>query len=42
MLREEVSGNDIAKIVSKWTGVPVSKLQQSKREEVIVFGGSAS
>ena len=27
MLREEVTGNDIAEIVSKWTGIPVSKLQ---------------
>ncbi|KAJ1422325.1 Chaperone protein clpB 2 [Sesbania bispinosa] len=25
MLREEVTGNDIAEIVSKWTGIPISK-----------------
>lgn len=35
MLREEVSGSDIAEIVSKWTGIPVSKLQQSDREKLL-------
>ncbi|XP_022635743.1 chaperone protein ClpB3, chloroplastic isoform X2 [Vigna radiata var. radiata] len=35
MLREEVSGNDIAEIVSKWTGIPVAKLQQSEREKLL-------
>ncbi|XP_028552617.1 chaperone protein ClpB3, chloroplastic [Dendrobium catenatum] len=35
MLREEVRGNDIAEIVSKWTGIPVSKLQQSEREKLL-------
>ncbi|KAG6415696.1 hypothetical protein SASPL_123110 [Salvia splendens] len=35
MLREEVSGSDIAEIVSKWTGIPVSKLQQSEREKLL-------
>nr|GMC97233.1 chaperone protein ClpB3, chloroplastic [Ipomoea batatas] len=35
MLREEVTGNDIADIVSKWTGIPVSKLQQSEREKLL-------
>lgn len=35
MLREEVTGNDIAEIVSKWTGIPVSKLQQSEREKLM-------
>ncbi|MED6107623.1 Chaperone protein ClpB3, chloroplastic [Stylosanthes scabra] len=35
MLREEVTGNDIAEIVSKWTGIPVSKLQQSEREKLL-------
>ncbi|KAG4958701.1 hypothetical protein AAZX31_13G044100 [Glycine max] len=35
MLREEVTGNDIADIVSKWTGIPISKLQQSDREKLL-------
>ncbi|KAL9323493.1 hypothetical protein ACSQ67_008350 [Phaseolus vulgaris] len=35
MLREEVTGNDIADIVSKWTGIPISKLQQSEREKLL-------
>lgn len=35
MLREEVTGNDVAEIVSKWTGIPVSKLQQSEREKLL-------
>lgn len=35
MLREEVTGSDIAEIVSKWTGIPVSKLQQSERTKLL-------
>ncbi|KAL5095839.1 hypothetical protein RYX36_000166 [Vicia faba] len=35
MLREEVTGNDISEIVSKWTGIPVSKLQQSEKEKLL-------
>ncbi|WJX70588.1 Chaperone protein ClpB3, chloroplastic [Trifolium repens] len=35
MLREEVTGNDIGEIVSKWTGIPISKLQQSEREKLL-------
>jgi ATP-dependent Clp protease ATP-binding subunit ClpB len=35
MLREEVTGNDIAKIVSKRTCIPVSKLQPSKMEKLL-------
>eukprot|EP00249_Psilotum_nudum_P024553 c29216_g1_i1 orf=278-3310(+) len=35
MLREEVTENDIAEIVSKWTGIPISKLQQSEREKLL-------
>ncbi|KAK8644361.1 hypothetical protein V6N13_123670 [Hibiscus sabdariffa] len=30
-----VSENDIAKVVSKWTGIPVSKFQQSEREKLL-------
>ncbi|XP_058756152.1 chaperone protein ClpB3, chloroplastic-like [Vicia villosa] len=35
MLREEVTGNDISEIVSKWTGIPISKLQQSEKEKLL-------
>ncbi|XP_050384433.1 chaperone protein ClpB3, chloroplastic isoform X2 [Argentina anserina] len=35
MLREEVTGNDISEIVSKWTGIPVSKLLQTEREKLL-------
>jgi ATP-dependent Clp protease ATP-binding subunit ClpB len=35
MLREEVTGNDIAEVVSKWTGIPISKLQQSEIEKLL-------
>ncbi|KAF3789893.1 Chaperone protein [Nymphaea thermarum] len=35
MLREEVTGSDIAAIVSKWTGIPVSKLQQSEKDKLL-------
>ncbi|KAM7267702.1 hypothetical protein ACFE04_009868 [Oxalis oulophora] len=35
MLREEVTADDIAEIVSKWTGIPVSKLKQSERQKLL-------
>ncbi|OFX77506.1 MAG: ATP-dependent chaperone ClpB [Bacteroidetes bacterium GWE2_29_8] len=35
MLKEEVDAEDIAEIVSKWTGIPVSKMVQSEREKLI-------
>ncbi|XXG51890.1 hypothetical protein AAC387_Pa03g0355 [Persea americana] len=35
MLREEVTDLDIAEIVSKWTGIPLSSLQQSERERLV-------
>jgi hypothetical protein len=35
MLREEVTEVDIADIVSKWTGIPVSKLVASEREKLL-------
>ncbi|XP_065849503.1 chaperone protein ClpB4, mitochondrial [Euphorbia lathyris] len=35
LLREEVTDLDIADIVSKWTGIPVSNLQQSEREKLV-------
>lgn len=35
MLREEVTGDDIAEVVSKWTGIPLLKLKQSEREKLL-------
>ncbi|KAK1385707.1 hypothetical protein POM88_023442 [Heracleum sosnowskyi] len=37
LLREEVSDLDIAEIVSKWTGIPLSNLQQSEREKLVLL-----
>ncbi|XP_077221851.1 casein lytic proteinase B4 [Tasmannia lanceolata] len=37
MLREEVTELDIAEIVSKWTGIPLSSLQQSERDKLIML-----
>lgn len=35
MLKEEVDAEDIAEIVSKWTGVPVSRMLQSEKEKLL-------
>ena len=35
LLRQEVTENDIAEVVSKWTGVPVSKMLEGEREKLI-------
>ncbi|MFH5885158.1 ATP-dependent chaperone ClpB [Halalkalibaculum sp. DA3122] len=35
MLKEEVEYEDIADIVSRWTGIPVSKMLQSERQKLI-------
>ncbi|KAL1215153.1 Chaperone protein ClpB4 [Cardamine amara subsp. amara] len=37
LLREEVTDFDIAEIVSKWTGIPLSNLQQSEREKLVLL-----
>ncbi|XP_008796927.2 chaperone protein ClpB3, mitochondrial [Phoenix dactylifera] len=37
MLREEVTDLDIAEIVSKWTGIPISNLQQSERDKLVML-----
>eukprot|EP00898_Chlorokybus_atmophyticus_P007394 jgi/Chlat1/7656/Chrsp64S07117 len=38
MLREEVTETDISEIVSKWTGIPVTKLLQSERQKLLRLG----
>jgi len=35
LLREEVTADDIADVVSRWTGIPVSKMQTSEREKLL-------
>lgn len=35
MIKEEVGAEDIADIVSKWTGIPVSKMQQTEKEKLL-------
>jgi len=35
LLREEVTGEDIAQIVAKWTGIPVTRMLQSEREKLV-------
>jgi ATP-dependent Clp protease ATP-binding subunit ClpB len=35
MLKEEVSEEDVAEVISKWTGIPVSKMLESEKEKLI-------
>jgi ATP-dependent Clp protease ATP-binding subunit ClpB len=35
MLKEEVTAEDIAEVVAKWTGIPVSRMLQSEREKLL-------
>ena len=35
MLKEEVDAEDIAKVVSRWTGIPVSKMLEGERERLV-------
>ncbi len=37
LLREEVTEADIAEIISKWTGIPVSKLVQSEMQKLLLL-----
>ncbi|MFZ6665136.1 ATP-dependent chaperone ClpB [Peijinzhouia sedimentorum] len=37
MLKEEVDAEDIAQVVAKWTGIPVSKMLQSDREKLLLL-----
>ncbi len=42
LLKEEVDNEDIAEIVAKWTGIPLSKMLQSEREKLLAFEGELS
>ena len=35
MIKEEVTADDIAEVVSRWTGIPVSRMLQSEREKLL-------
>ena len=35
MVKEEVTADDIADVVARWTGIPVSKMMQSEREKLL-------
>ncbi len=35
MIKEEVDAEDIADVVSRWTGIPVNKMMQSEREKLL-------
>ena len=35
MVREEVTADDIAEVVSRWTGIPVTRMLQSEREKLL-------
>jgi ATP-dependent Clp protease ATP-binding subunit ClpB len=35
MLREEVTGEDIAAIISKWTGIPVTRMLEGEKEKLL-------
>jgi ATP-dependent Clp protease ATP-binding subunit ClpB len=39
MLKEEVTADDIAGVVARWTGIPVSKMIQSEREKLLNLEG---
>lgn len=37
LLREEVTADDIAEVVARWTGIPVARMMQSEREKLLVL-----
>jgi ATP-dependent Clp protease ATP-binding subunit ClpB len=37
MLKEEVTADDIAGVVARWTGIPVTKLVSSEREKLLTW-----
>ena len=37
MLKEEVTEEDISEVISKWTGIPVSKLLESDRDKLLAL-----
>ena len=35
MLKEEVDSDDIASVISKWSGIPVTKLMESEKQKLL-------
>ncbi|MGN1340662.1 MAG: ATP-dependent chaperone ClpB [Oscillospiraceae bacterium] len=38
LLRDKVSEDEIARIISRWTGIPVTKLVEGEREKILALG----
>ncbi len=38
MLKEEVTEQEISEIISKWTGIPVTKLVETERQKLLQLG----
>jgi len=38
MVKEEVGPDDVAQVIAKWTGIPVSKLMEGEREKLLKLG----
>jgi ATP-dependent Clp protease ATP-binding subunit ClpB len=39
MIKEEVDSEDVAQVVSRWTGIPVSKMLKSERQKLLAIEG---
>lgn len=37
MIKEEVDAQDVAEVVSRWTGIPVSRMQKSERVKLLAL-----
>ena len=35
MLKEEVDDEDVAEVISRWTGIPVSKMLEGEKEKLV-------
>ncbi len=42
MLKEEVDDEDIAEVVAKWTGIPVSRMMEGEKQKLIHYGRNGS
>ena len=42
LLKEEVTADDIAEIVGRWTGIPVSRLLEGETDKLLQHGGAAA
>ena len=41
-LRSRVTEEEIAEVVSKWTGIPIAKMLEGDREKLLRIGGDAA